>query len=145
MPVRLLDTTPRWLRLTLGCSSAVLVVTGIGLFFGQLTQFDITPFTLLRQKVDLPDDSLGRLSLVRSGSGLNSNSLTDHSPLLRVLRYPLEGSDDLFRYRSRLSISDRDSLDSNYRDYLCHCSGQEHFVSIEQFIGRDVSLMDLVA
>src|SRR6266568_1315136 len=47
MPVRLLDTTPRWLRLTLGCSSAVLVVTGIGFFFGQLTQFDITPFTLL--------------------------------------------------------------------------------------------------
>src|SRR6266700_2947771 len=47
MPVRLLDTTPRWLRLTLGCSSAVLVVTGIGFFFGQLTQFDTTPFTLL--------------------------------------------------------------------------------------------------
>src|SRR5437879_12820962 len=47
MPVRLLDTTPRWLRLTLGCSSAVLVVMGIGFFFGQLTQFDITPFTLL--------------------------------------------------------------------------------------------------
>ena len=47
MPVRLLDTTPRWLRLTLGCSSGVLVVTGIGFFFGQLTQFDITPFTLL--------------------------------------------------------------------------------------------------
>src|SRR5437660_10171038 len=47
MPVRLLDTTPRWLRLTLGCSSGVLVVMGIGFFFGQLTQFDITPFTLL--------------------------------------------------------------------------------------------------
>jgi len=45
--VRLLDTTPRWLRLTLGCSSGVLVVMGIGFFFGQLTQFDITPFTLL--------------------------------------------------------------------------------------------------
>src|SRR6266702_3773889 len=101
--------------------------------------------TLLRQKVDLIDNSLDGLSLVRSCSGLNSNSLTDHSSLLRVLRYPLEGSDDLFRYRSRLSISDRDSLDSNYRDYLCHCSGQEHFVSIEQFIGCDVSLMDLVA
>ena len=43
----LLDTTPRWLRLTLGCSSGVLVVTGVGFFFGQLTQFDITPFTLL--------------------------------------------------------------------------------------------------
>src|SRR5438046_10088359 len=47
MSVRLLDTTPRWLRLTLGCSSAVLVVTGILFFFGQLTQFDISPFTLL--------------------------------------------------------------------------------------------------
>src|SRR6266699_2189950 len=47
MPVRLLDTSPRWLRLTLGCSSGVLVVTGVGFFFGQLTQFDITPFTLL--------------------------------------------------------------------------------------------------
>ena len=47
MSVRLLDTTPRWLRLTLGCSSGVLVVTGIGFFFSQLTQFDITPFTLL--------------------------------------------------------------------------------------------------
>ena len=45
--MRLLDTTPRWLRLTLGCSSGVLVVTGVGFFFGQLTQFDITPFTLL--------------------------------------------------------------------------------------------------
>src|SRR5438132_12050101 len=47
MPVRLLDTTPRWLRLTLGCSSGVLVVMGIGFFFGQLIQFDTTPFTLL--------------------------------------------------------------------------------------------------
>ena len=47
MSVRLLDTTPRWLRLTLGCSSGVLVVTGIGFFFGQLVLFDITPFTLL--------------------------------------------------------------------------------------------------
>src|SRR5207245_10981672 len=47
MSVRLLDTTPRWLRLTLGCSLGVLVVIGIGFFFGQLAQFDITPFTLL--------------------------------------------------------------------------------------------------
>ena len=47
MSVRLLDTTPRWLRLTLGCSAGVLVATGIGFFFGQLTQLDITPFTLL--------------------------------------------------------------------------------------------------
>ena len=47
MSVRLLDTSPRWLSLTLGCSSGILVVTGIGFFFGQLTLFDITPFTLL--------------------------------------------------------------------------------------------------
>src|SRR5467141_811208 len=46
MSVRLLDTSPRWLSLTLGCSSGVLVVAGIGFFFGQLSLFD-TPFTLL--------------------------------------------------------------------------------------------------
>ena len=43
----LLDTSPRWLSLSLGCSAGVLVVAGIGFFFGQLTLFDITPFTLL--------------------------------------------------------------------------------------------------
>ena len=47
MSVRLLDTSPRWLSLTLACSAGVLVVAGIGFFFGQLTSFDITPFTLL--------------------------------------------------------------------------------------------------
>src|SRR3989441_10514756 len=47
MSVRLLDTAPRWLSLTLGCSSGVLAITGIGFFFGQLVLFDITPFTLL--------------------------------------------------------------------------------------------------
>src|SRR5260370_15692147 len=47
MSVRLLDTSPRWLSLPLGCSAGVLVVAGIGFFFGQLTLFDITPFTLL--------------------------------------------------------------------------------------------------
>ncbi len=47
MSARLLDTTPRWLRLTLGCSSGALAITGIGFFFGQLVLFDITPFTLL--------------------------------------------------------------------------------------------------
>ena len=47
MSVRLLDTSPRWLSLTLGCSAGALVVTGIGFFFGQLTLFDISPFTLL--------------------------------------------------------------------------------------------------
>ena len=45
--MRLLDTSPRWLSLTLGCSSGVLVVAGIGFFFGQLTLYDISPFTLL--------------------------------------------------------------------------------------------------
>jgi hypothetical protein len=47
MSARLLDTTPRWLRLTLGCSSGALAITGIGSFFSQLVLFDITPFTLL--------------------------------------------------------------------------------------------------
>ena len=47
MSARLLDTTPRWLRLTLGCSSGALAITGIGFLFGQLVLFDITPFTLL--------------------------------------------------------------------------------------------------
>jgi len=47
MSARLLDTTPRWLHLTLGCSSGALAITGIGFFFGQLVLFDITPFTLL--------------------------------------------------------------------------------------------------
>lgn len=47
MSVRLLDTTPRWLSLTLGCSAGVLAITGIGFFFGELVPFDITPFTLL--------------------------------------------------------------------------------------------------
>jgi hypothetical protein len=47
MSVRLLDTTPRWLSLTLGCSSAALAITGVGFFFGQLVRFDVTPFTML--------------------------------------------------------------------------------------------------
>ncbi len=47
MSVRLLDTSPRWLSLTLGCSAGVLAIAGIGFFFGQLALFDITPFTLL--------------------------------------------------------------------------------------------------
>jgi hypothetical protein len=47
MSVRLLDTTQRWLSLTLGCSAGALAITGIGFFFGELVPFDITPFTLL--------------------------------------------------------------------------------------------------
>ena len=45
--MRLLDTSPRWLSLTLGCSAGVLVVAGIGFVFGLLALFDITPYTLL--------------------------------------------------------------------------------------------------
>ncbi len=44
---RLLDTTPRWLSLTLVCSSAALITSGIGVFFNLIDQFHITPFTLL--------------------------------------------------------------------------------------------------
>ena len=47
MSARLLDTTPRWLSLTLGCSAGALAMTGVGFIFGQLVAFDITPFTLL--------------------------------------------------------------------------------------------------
>ena len=47
MSARLLDTTPRWLSLTLGCSASALAITGIGFIFAQLVAFDITPFTLL--------------------------------------------------------------------------------------------------
>ena len=47
LSARLLDTNPRWLSLTLGCSAVALAITGIGFIFGQLVPFDITPFTLL--------------------------------------------------------------------------------------------------
>ncbi len=43
----LLDTTPRWLSLTLLSSSAALMVTGIGIFFSLAVDLAITPFTLL--------------------------------------------------------------------------------------------------
>jgi len=62
MSARLLDTSPRWLSVTLSCSAGVLVVAGIGFFFGQLTLFDITPYTLLLHLV---------LSLAVSSSILN--------------------------------------------------------------------------
>src|SRR3989442_3756024 len=77
MPVRFLDTTPRWLRLSLGCSSGVLVVMGIGFFFGQLTQFDITPFTLLIHLI---------LALAVSSWILNLRIRisTDRKPLLAI-------------------------------------------------------------
>ncbi len=77
MSERLLDTSPRWLSLTLGCSSAVLVVAGIGFFFGQLTLFDITPFTLLLHLV---------LALAVSSWILNLRIRisTDRKPLLAI-------------------------------------------------------------
>ncbi len=43
----LLDTTPRWLSLTLLSSSAALMVTGIGIFFSFAGDLAISPFTLL--------------------------------------------------------------------------------------------------
>jgi hypothetical protein len=74
---RLLDTSPRWLSLTLGCSAGVLVVIGIGFFFGQLTLFDITPYTLLLHLV---------LSLAVSSSILNLrvNIKPERKPLLAI-------------------------------------------------------------
>ncbi len=44
---RLLDTTPRWLSLTLVSSSSALVASGIGVFFNLIDLYKITPFTLL--------------------------------------------------------------------------------------------------
>ena len=75
--MRLLDTSPRWLSLTLGCSAGVLVVAGIGFFFGQLTLFDITPYTLLLHLV---------LSLAVSSSILNLrvNIKPERKPLLAI-------------------------------------------------------------
>jgi len=77
MSARLLDTSPRWLSLTLGCSAGVLVVVGIGFFFGQLTLFDITPYTLLLHLV---------LSLAVSSSILNLriNIKAERKPLPAV-------------------------------------------------------------
>jgi hypothetical protein len=77
MSVRLLDTSPRWLSLSLGCSAGVLVVAGIGFFFGQLTMFDITPFTLLLHLV---------LSLAVSALILNLRIKIspDRKPLLAI-------------------------------------------------------------
>ncbi len=43
----LLDTTPRWLSLTLVTSSTALVITGLGIFFSLAATSTINPFTLL--------------------------------------------------------------------------------------------------
>jgi hypothetical protein len=44
---QLLDTTPKWLGLTLACSACTLVVAGVGVLVSQLIQISITPFSLL--------------------------------------------------------------------------------------------------
>ena len=44
---RLLDTTPRWLSITLVSTSSALVVSGVGFVLNLLDPFNITPFTLL--------------------------------------------------------------------------------------------------
>ncbi len=44
---RFLDTTPRWLSLTLVSSSSALVASGVGIFFNLIDLYNITPFTLL--------------------------------------------------------------------------------------------------
>ncbi len=43
----LLDTTPRWLSLTLVSSSSALIASGIGVFLNLIDLYNITPFTLL--------------------------------------------------------------------------------------------------
>ena len=45
--MQLLDTTPKWLGLTLVCSSCAFVVAGIGILINQLVQVTITPYSLL--------------------------------------------------------------------------------------------------
>lgn len=45
--MQLLDTTPKWLGLTLVCSAGALVVVGVGVLINQLIQLSITPFSLL--------------------------------------------------------------------------------------------------
>jgi hypothetical protein len=44
---RLLDTTPRWLSITLVSTSSALSVSGVGFVLNLLDPFSITPFTLL--------------------------------------------------------------------------------------------------
>jgi len=44
---RLLDTTPRWLSVTLVSTSSALLISGIGFVLNLLDPFNITPFTLL--------------------------------------------------------------------------------------------------
>jgi len=44
---RLLDTTPRWLSITLVSTSSALLISGIGFVLNLLNPFTITPFTLM--------------------------------------------------------------------------------------------------
>lgn len=44
---RLLDTTPRWLSLTLVSSSSALVASGVGVSLHLIDLYTITPYTLL--------------------------------------------------------------------------------------------------
>jgi hypothetical protein len=44
---RLLDTTPRWLSITLVSTSSALLISGVGFALNLLTPFNITPFTLI--------------------------------------------------------------------------------------------------
>src|SRR6267143_4988897 len=44
---RLLDTTPRWLSITLVSSSSALLISGVGFVLNLFDPFKITPFTLL--------------------------------------------------------------------------------------------------
>ena len=44
---RLLDTTPRWLSITLVSTSSALLISGVGFVLNLLDPFNITPFTLL--------------------------------------------------------------------------------------------------
>ena len=44
---RLLDTTPRWLSMTLVSTSSALLISGVGFVLNLFDPFTITPFTLL--------------------------------------------------------------------------------------------------
>lgn len=47
MNLRLLDTTPKWLGLTLAFSACALATVGVGVLLGQFSELSMTPFTLL--------------------------------------------------------------------------------------------------
>lgn len=43
----MLDTTPRWLSMTLVSTSGAVLISGAGFLLGLIDPFNITPFTLL--------------------------------------------------------------------------------------------------